>query len=75
MVVIRYGFSEMHLNRIEACPFSANAPSMRLLDRLGFRLEGNLRQRTFFREKYYDQLYFGLLKGEWEKNSVTHPHD
>ncbi len=66
--VIEFGFNDMLLNRIEACPFSENGPSTGLLDRLGFTLEGNLRQRIMFRGKYFDQLYYGLLKEEWEIN-------
>ncbi len=64
--IIEFGFGKMQLNRIEACPFSSNEPSMSLLQKHGFKLEGNLRQRVFFHGKYYDQLYYGLLKPEWE---------
>jgi len=62
--IIDYGFKEMKLNRIEACPYSNNEPSTSLLEKLGFTLEGRLRQRTFFRGKYFDQLYYSLL---WEE--------
>ncbi|MHB1708082.1 MAG: GNAT family N-acetyltransferase [Thermoplasmataceae archaeon] len=67
--VVEFGFKGMLLNRIEACPFSENRPSTRLLDLLGFTPEGNLRQRILFLGKYFDQLYYGLLKNEWELNS------
>ena len=71
--VVEFGFNGMLLNRIEACPFSENRPSTGLLDRLGFTLEGNLRQRIMFRGKYFDQLYYGLLKEEWELNRNSQP--
>lgn len=64
-VVIRYGFTVMKLNRIEADPFKRNEPSSLLLERLGFKLEGNLRKRLLFRREFYDQLYYGLLREEW----------
>lgn len=63
--VIEFGFEKMELNRIEACPFSSNESSGKLLLRHGFRLEGNLRERVFFNGKYHDQLYYGLLRYEW----------
>ncbi|MCL4445180.1 MAG: GNAT family N-acetyltransferase [Candidatus Thermoplasmatota archaeon] len=69
--VIEFGFNGMLLNRVEACPFSENRPSTGLLDRLGFTLEGNLRKRIMFRGKYFDQLYYGLLKEEWEINRTS----
>ncbi|HEY5783332.1 MAG TPA: GNAT family protein, partial [Microlunatus sp.] len=41
---IRFGFSEMQLNRIEAETIADNASSTRLLGRLGFTLEGTRRR-------------------------------
>jgi [ribosomal protein S5]-alanine N-acetyltransferase len=64
--ILAYGFTELGLHRVEACPLAENTPSRRLLLRLGFTYEGNLRQRDFFRDHFHDQLYFGLLKDEWQ---------
>jgi ribosomal-protein-alanine N-acetyltransferase len=66
--VLACGFDELELNRVEACPLAVNEPSSSLLGKLGFSYEGNLRQRHAFRGQYFDQLYFGLLKEEWEKS-------
>lgn len=68
--VIAYGFNELGLNRIEACPFAGNTASKSLLLKLGFTHEGTLRQHVFFRGYYLDQLYFGLLKEEWGKSTA-----
>ena len=43
----------------------ANEQSKGLLLKLGFTYEGNLRQRYFFRGRFEDEHYFGLLKDEW----------
>jgi len=67
--VMDYGFNELGLHRIEANPLARNEPSRRLLLKLGFTYEGNLRQRVFFRDKFEDQHYFGLLEGEWSRNA------
>ena len=64
--VLSYGFGDVRLHRIEACPVADNVASTTLLLRLGFKLEGNTRQRVLFRGRYYDQLWYGLLKEEWE---------
>ena len=60
--ILNYGFLDLGLNRIEANPLALNEASQRLLLRLGFKPEGSLRQRVFFRGAYIDQLYFGLLR-------------
>lgn len=67
--MIDYGFRGLKLHRMEACPLTENTPSKRLLLKLGFSYEGNLRQRYFFRDHFADQLYFGLLKEDWMKSA------
>ncbi len=68
IAVLAYGFDQLELNRVEACPLAVNESSSSLLRKLGFSYEGNLRQRHAFRGQYFDQLYFGLLKEDWEKS-------
>jgi len=65
--VLAYGFTELALHRIEAIVSGGNAASQKLLLKLGFAHEGNLRQRSRFRGKFEDELYFGLLREEWSK--------
>jgi ribosomal-protein-alanine N-acetyltransferase len=67
--VLAYGFGEMKLHRIEANPLASNTASQRLLLRLGFNLEGTLRERIPFRGGFEDQLYYGLLRDEWMRLS------
>jgi ribosomal-protein-alanine N-acetyltransferase len=64
--VISFGFLEMDLHRIEACPFEPNHRSQDLLLKMGFSLEGRLRERHLFHGRYLDQLYYGLLRQDWE---------
>ena len=63
--VLTYGFTEMALHRIEAVIGIANERSKNLLLKLGFKYEGNLRQRFRFRGSFEDEHYFGLLHDEW----------
>ena len=62
--VIAYGFDNMGLHRIEACPLASNTASQGLLLRLGFRREGTLKERVPFRGRFEDQLYYGLLRDD-----------
>ncbi|MDN4595416.1 GNAT family N-acetyltransferase [Polycladomyces subterraneus] len=59
-------FEEKQVHRAEIRCHADNARSRAIPDRLGFRLEGCLKQasRTSDRE-YGDQLIFGLLRTEW----------
>ncbi|MCA9908534.1 MAG: GNAT family N-acetyltransferase [Anaerolineae bacterium] len=70
-VVLRYVFADLDLHRIEAVTSAENVPSSSLLLKLGFTLEGTLRQRQFFAGHYADQIYFGLLKAEWLKSAAA----
>jgi len=63
--ILRYGFTELGLHRIEAIIDDQNAPSKRLLLRLGFTYEGALRQRYLHRGRFEDEYYYGLLADEW----------
>ncbi len=63
--VIGYGFQSMNLNKIEAHLDPRNVKSLNLLARLGFVLEGMLREQTFFRGSYRDEAVYSLLSREW----------
>ncbi len=63
--ILTYAFTDLGLHRVEAIIDIANEPSKGLLLRLGFRYEGNLRQRYFLDDRFEDEHYFGLLREEW----------
>ncbi|MCO8271202.1 GNAT family N-acetyltransferase [Actinoplanes sp. TRM 88003] len=42
-----------------------NTASAGLLERLGFTREGRLRQQTYIKGEWTDDLLYGLLSGEW----------
>jgi ribosomal-protein-alanine N-acetyltransferase len=63
--ILTYGFVTAGLRRIEAVVDDGNERSQAFLRKLGFTHEGQLRQRFFFRGRYFDEHYFGLLREEW----------
>ena len=63
--VISNGFEQMRLNRIEALVYIENDRSIQLLQRLGFKQEGILRD-YFCLGKFYDHYLFALLQKEWK---------
>jgi RimJ/RimL family protein N-acetyltransferase len=58
-------FFEAGLRRLEAQVHPANIASCQLLERLGFRNEGLLRQRWVAKGETYDARFYGLLREEW----------
>ncbi len=63
--LLRYGFSELGLRRIEADIDPRNVRSARVLERLGFTCEGHLRERWVVGDEVSDTALYGLLAREW----------
>jgi len=63
--IIDYGFSHFGLNKIEATVSVNNQRSAGLLRKLGFQLEGTLRDYRNRRGVLGDSWFFGLLLREW----------
>ena len=64
--VIQHGFARMDLHRIEAIVYLDNGRSVRLLQRLGFKQEGILRDYYYQNGHFYDHCLFSLLRSEWK---------
>lgn len=62
--IIEFGFKTLEINRIEAEVMQGNLASERVLDKIGFKNEGILRQWMFWNDKHYDMSMFSLLKSE-----------
>ena len=70
VALVKFGFEEMILNRIEATTHTENERSQRVLAKLGFQREGILREYYCQDGIYNDQIQFSLLCREWrEMNS------
>jgi ribosomal-protein-alanine N-acetyltransferase len=63
--VIKFGFEKMGLNRIQGFVHTQNEKSVNVLLRLGFKQEGTVREKHYFRGNYYDHFCLSLLKSEW----------
>ncbi|MCA1748242.1 MAG: GNAT family N-acetyltransferase, partial [Sphingomonadales bacterium] len=69
--VIDHAFGEMGLRRISADTDPDNAASNALLEKLGFRREGYLREEWKTHIGVRDSIIWGLLKREWEGRSLS----
>jgi ribosomal-protein-alanine N-acetyltransferase len=64
--VLNYGFDHLNLHSIEAGVTPGNDASMRMLKRLGFCLEGHLRESFLVEDAFVDSLIYSLLRKDWE---------
>ena len=64
--VLKYGFTELELHRIQALIAIENEPSLKLLQKNNFTKEGIMREDYLVDGKNEDSHCFSLLKWEWE---------
>jgi ribosomal-protein-alanine N-acetyltransferase len=64
--VLRFGFETMGLNRVEALVFLENAASHGLLQKLGFRREGVLREYEYLKGCFVDMVMYSQLRSDRE---------
>jgi [ribosomal protein S5]-alanine N-acetyltransferase len=64
--VVSFAFEDLGLHRLEADVDPRNARSIASLERLGFRLEGRMRERWHVGGEVCDGLFYGLLRREWK---------
>ena len=63
--LVGFAFRSGQAHRIYALVDPENHASSRLLQDLGFRLEGHQRQDSLIRGEWRDSLVYGVLENEW----------
>jgi RimJ/RimL family protein N-acetyltransferase len=66
--LIDYAFTEVALSRIQICPDTANLPSLRVPEKLGFTKEGVLRAHYRAAGGYRDCALYSIVKAEWDRD-------
>ena len=64
-MLVRFGFEELNLNRIELCVFEHNPRAIHVYEKVGFVLEGRHRQAAFRHGRYRDIFRYAILREEW----------
>lgn len=64
--MVEYGFEELELNRIQARHMEHNPASGRVMEKIGMKYEGTLRQATYRFGEYHDLLMYAILRSEYE---------
>lgn len=64
-LITMFADSVWPVHKLYATTASGNVPSIRLLEGLGFHLDGTMREHYWFEAKMQDQLCYSLLAREW----------
>lgn len=65
VTVLDYGFDTMALHRVQAEIHPDNLASSKLVEHLGFRLEGMHREQGYWGGRFHDLNCYSLLASEW----------
>lgn len=60
-----YAFEERRLNKLYAKTYENNPAAWRVLEKVGFKQEGVLREEGLFEGEHVDLFRYGLLAREW----------
>ena len=63
--LLRYGFEERDVNKIFARTIARNTASNRVLEKIGMKLEGRLRQQIRKWGRFEDEWRYGILREEY----------
>jgi [ribosomal protein S5]-alanine N-acetyltransferase len=63
--LVHFGFIELKVHRVWADCDPLNRPSYRVLEKLGMRREGHLRENAFEKGAWADSLIYAILDHEW----------
>ena len=62
--MIRFAFKRWGLNRIEGSCMLDNIASARLMEKLGMKYEGILRQHSYAKDRFHDLKLYSILRNE-----------
>ena len=63
--LVAWGFYTLNLNRVQLRVYADNVRAIRCYEKVGFTLEGRLRQENFSNGAYRDTLLMAVLRSDW----------
>lgn len=71
--IVDFGFQHFGVHRIYADCVADNIGSAHVLEKLGMKLEGRLREKEYFKNRWWDALIYAILEQEWAAHKEVHP--
>lgn len=69
--VIHFGFTQLQVHRVVAFCNAHNAASARVMEKLGMRKDGHLRETRWWRGAWSDEFVYSVLDREWPAESAV----
>jgi len=66
-LLLDYAFNELDLNKVYSYVWSANEKMIHINKKVGYQVEGKLRDDVFHQGEFRDKLIMGLLKKEYRR--------
>ena len=66
MTLLRYVFEELNLNRINGSALASNSASLRMMEKVGYKIEGTKRKAVYKGGVYHDVVLLAALKEDYE---------
>jgi RimJ/RimL family protein N-acetyltransferase len=63
--IVEFGFTELRVHRIWSECVADNVGSTGVLRKVGMQLEGRLRDKQYYKGRWWDTLLFAILEDEW----------
>jgi RimJ/RimL family protein N-acetyltransferase len=63
--IVELAFGTYRLHRVYGCVEPRNTASVRVLEKLGMRLEGHLRENEWVKGEWQSEVVYALLAREW----------
>jgi RimJ/RimL family protein N-acetyltransferase len=70
LLTTNYGFLELGLNRIYGFQNTDNIAALKAVKKIGWELEGRLRQDLWAHGKMYDRNIVSILRNDWENSRI-----
>ena len=71
--IVDFGFSKFGLHRVWSWCVADNIGSAHVLEKLGMKLEGRLREKEFYKGRWWDTLMYAILANEWDSHKQINP--
>jgi RimJ/RimL family protein N-acetyltransferase len=68
--VLAFGFDNLGLHRIWAQCIAENTAIIRVLERIGMREEGFLREHKWMKDRFWDTRMYAILDYEWKARRI-----
>jgi RimJ/RimL family protein N-acetyltransferase len=68
--ILKFGFTELQLHRIWAECVADNVGSAHVLTKIGMTQEGHLREKSYYKDRWWDTLLFAILADKWRAQTT-----